>query len=307
MMHNVPKHMFLFGAGASHYSGPCSPSNPPLGNDLFRDLEEHLRCRPFINDEVLQIFEVDGFEAGFDALWRSVPHCIQSFQQDLSRYFLAFTPQPGNHYISFLEILRNKKIKVAFSSINYDLLLERAILATGNTYNHCVNRNQRGGLLVLKLHGSCNIVPVSTAKLSDFIIVEEVPQNEYEGSSLETYVSETLNDDQIIQFLDNESVLVPLIATYHKSKKVVQNPRTIELVQQVWKGHLEQVDALFIIGTRLVLHDSHIWDVVAALKKTVYWVSPDKSALEWARSQGVNMVDYCDTFEEFVGKYNSDF
>src|ERR1700676_2286958 len=62
------KALFLFGAGASAFSG-AQPTNPPLGKDLFAALEAAGFLPPGLPPEVLDLFRAQpNFEKGMEAL-----------------------------------------------------------------------------------------------------------------------------------------------------------------------------------------------------------------------------------------------
>ncbi len=58
--------VFLFGAGASAFSGECIPTAPPLGKDLFLELKKLGGVASRIDGELAEVF--CDFEAGMAEL-----------------------------------------------------------------------------------------------------------------------------------------------------------------------------------------------------------------------------------------------
>jgi hypothetical protein len=65
---------------------------------------------------------------------------------------------------------------------------------------------------------------------------------------------------------------------------------------------------MFIVGVRLVLHDTHIWEPLSKYKGKIYWISRDPTpALDWADTHGVDMEHFATDFHSFIPEYNKRF
>ena len=298
-------HHFLFGAGASAFSGPCWPHRPPLGAGLFAELKPLLRCAPSIEAGLEAMFKTD-FEEAMDFLWRSNGALVQSFQQDLARYFLRFHPSHGNYYKTLLALLYAKKRRALLSTLNYDLLIERSLQQLGLRATHGFDKTPAYRVLVLKLHGSCNLIPdMGPTTITDISIdtgPPPPPGQRHVGVGGFPLKSATLAEMRA--FLHARQTVVPSIAIYHRSKAVRDCPQGVERIQNFWKGALRDASKLFIIGVRLVEHDHHIWDAIAACNTEIFWVSPDAAAAKrWARSNDARLVHVCNSFKDFIPYY----
>ena len=303
------KHHFLFGAGASAFSGRCEPTNPPTGDKLFAALEGSLRCAKEIPGDIRALFAPE-FEAGMDAFWRARPELMQSFQQDMAKYFLQFGPTPSNHYVELIRILGSKRIAVNLATLNYDLLIERSIESLGLRYHHPFGPPVPDAIPVFKLHGSCNIVPDLGGGSISGILIDTGPPPEpgITVSGVGGGAAKTLTVTEMYDFLHSEQTLVPCVAMYHATKSIHDCFGPITRIRNFWRESLKTTERLFVIGTRFVPHDKHIWDPIGAFSGELCWVSPDASEAEtWAKSRGLKFTHYARTFEEFIPRYNRDF
>ena len=75
----------VFGAGASFGSGGCSPKNPPLGNDLFNELEGLNGAFAKLDSSSKSVFRADGFEAGMATVVND-SRIINPLQKELASY-----------------------------------------------------------------------------------------------------------------------------------------------------------------------------------------------------------------------------
>ena len=105
-------------------------------------------------------------------MWQARPGLIQSFLQDMAKYFLQFKPHGSNYYVQFLRIMLRKPVAVNIATLNYDLLIEHSIEMLGLRYQHPLAPKMVGTVPVFKLHGSCNIVPdIGDASITGITLV----------------------------------------------------------------------------------------------------------------------------------------
>lgn len=304
-----PKQIFLFGAGASYGSGRCDPHPPPLGKDLFAALRPVLRCAAHIPADVECQFR-SNFEAGMDALYQSKPNLIQSFQQDLARFFAAFSPRVGNHYYELIQLFRNKRTAPLLSTLNYDLLIEQALALWQVKYYHIPGMGSPTQVPVLKLHGSCNMVlDLGNGSWENVTFISDPsgPDDEIRSPFAERDVK-SLTPQELHDFLHEGQSLVPCIAAYHPSKHVRDCGHAIRTIQESWRMALESAEDLFIVGVALALQDKHIWDPISSFQGNVHWVNRTATdAADWAESHSLRFDHYAASFEAFIPKYNRDF
>ncbi len=302
------KQLFLFGAGASSGSGPCHPEAPPVGAKLVRPLLPFLRVRTLINTDLLRLFE-SNFELGMHEFWIRHPGEMQHFIRDMAFYFSRFSPEPGNHYIELIRSIKSKHHNVLLSTLNYEMLIEAAITICESTvaYEGHGNRSN-GGFTLLKLHGSCNFLPdLGDGKVSGFSLIVQPPDPSFRSMALAARSRPEGNMNKVRKFLQEEDVLAPEMAVYHKDKTILFGDyRNGERWQAEWRAFLAEADQLFVIGTSLVEHDTHIWDAVKGFRGTVCWVSRNPGAAQdWCLRHSVRFEHTASTFEQFVPIYNA--
>lgn len=115
---------FLFGTGASAFSGECRPTTPPIGKDLFAEL-----------------VKLGGVAASVEPDWRpALPtsslgwknsvadttlHTI-SLVREMAAYFASFSPGDDSCYIKLVRMLLSAPRRAVLATLNYDLPHDRA-------------------------------------------------------------------------------------------------------------------------------------------------------------------------------------
>lgn len=302
------KQLFLFGAGASAGSGPCHPEVPVVGAKLIRVLLPFLRVRTLIDVDLIRLFETN-FELGMHEFWTRHPDAMQHFIRDMAYYFSRFSPEPGNHYIELVRTIKTKHHDVLLSTLNYEMLIEAAITMCGSTvaYEGHGSRST-GDFTLLKLHGSCNFLPdLGGGSISGISLAIGPPDPAYRSMAVAAYSKPERDMNKVRKFLQEEDVLAPEMAVYHKEKTILFGDyRNGQRWQAEWRSFLADADQIFVIGTRLVEHDTHIWDAVKTFSGTVCWVSPNPDAAQiWCSRHGVRFEHTASTFEQFVPIYRS--
>jgi hypothetical protein len=163
--------LFLFGAGASHGSMDCIfhheskiEKKPPLGNQLYDELCSYL---PFVEEntrEINSIFrEKSGFEREMVALSEYNNAFVPVMNKAIARYFFAYYPGPRNLYKKLANLLLYFPHEYGFTTLNYDLLLERSSKRAGFSYFHKPTDAKAKDSIsyhINKPHGSCNFLPI---------------------------------------------------------------------------------------------------------------------------------------------------
>jgi hypothetical protein len=156
---------------------------------------------------------------------------------------------PPNPYDLFVELLngiaKGRPHDVAVITFNYDLGMDHALYFTGTPYNYGLEQDTKGGIDLLKLHGSLNwgrcprckvILPLELERC-----VKGVPIRSAESVKME--VSQRLSQLEHCGFpLAAEPVIVP--PTWNKGTYHTQ-------LNQVWKKAARQLSGaeyIFIIG-----------------------------------------------------------
>lgn len=145
----------VFGAGASFGSGGCLPKNPPLGNDLFNDLENLNGAFYRLSSDSKAVFRTYGFKAGM-ATVADDSRLINPLQKELACYLSKFSTRPDNAYVRLFNKLRNCMEQINITILNYDLLIEKSLARNGFNVDYNAGDN---GINLLKPHGSSNFLP----------------------------------------------------------------------------------------------------------------------------------------------------
>jgi len=112
---------------------------------------------------------------------------------------------------------------------------------------------------------------------------------------------------KVRKFLQEEDVLAPEMAVYHKDKTILFGDyRNGVRWQAQWRAFLADADQLFVIGTSLVEHDTHIWDAVKSFGGILCWVSRNPVAAQnWSVTHGVRFEHTASSLAEFVPVYRA--
>lgn len=269
--------VFLFGAGASAFSGPCIPKNPPLGSALFAELMRDGGIAATVSPALANQFK--DFEKGMAEFASQRPTDTTEFQRDMARYFARFEPLLGNFYTQLISHLIKVRESVVLATTNYELLIEIAIDQAGFLTSYAVPPSP-DNFSVLKLHGSCNFLP-------------DVPPDQFRGVkfSLGPAAKAILdagirpaNTREVIDFCDTQDSLAPALALYMKDKQVLFAPKFVEEQQRAWRESVKKADRIFVIGCRCNPSDSHIWFPLQKSKSHLWYVGPDPKPFDdWVR------------------------
>jgi hypothetical protein len=263
--------IFLFGAGASYGSGPCAPQAPPLGWQMFDALVDDGGIAATVEPALAKLFRED-FENGMDIFIEQRSTDLSAFLRDMARFFARFSPLPGNCYIELLRLLGDRCEHDVFVSTNYETLLEESAAQLAMCVAYAGTRKPRRCIRILKIHGSCNILPqgrqmfapdsrIDISDASDAVI--------YEGP---VTIADTA--EQVLEYCANEGVFAPAVAAYSPKKHVYYCRRYIMRQQEAWQEALRGAKKVFIVGLRVHPIDTHIWEPLAKAAATLYYIDP---------------------------------
>src|SRR5262245_32284724 len=125
--------LFLFGAGASAFSGECYPNTPPLGDQLL----DRMVRDGFLNADFLQqrgdAFKgPGGFERGMACLAEShINVAYMGFMREVGRFFCRYSPGEKNVYVTWLRQMIASGEEFGVASLNYETLVEQAYSLCG--------------------------------------------------------------------------------------------------------------------------------------------------------------------------------
>ena len=259
--------LVVLGAGASYGSEVCKTNVPPLGDQLFKKLEERPGIASSIPDDVKGIFHSD-FESGMaEFINRWATHAGR-FQRELALYLSSFAPTADNLYFDLLDVFGLHP--TTFATLNYDLLLERVAMAKGLQYRYGVEYSA-ADVSILKPHGSSNFWP-------------DVPLGNFRGCTIASLSPgaadiqapvRPLPPDEAYERCRLDDSLSPAMSMYAKGKHVRSCPDFVREQQSLFDYACDRATTIHVIGVKVVPEDDHIWEPIAkSSARLVYFGSP---------------------------------
>ncbi|MGY4013763.1 hypothetical protein [Aeromonas molluscorum] len=264
--------VLLLGAGASYGSIGVQPYPPPLGKGLFRDLVARGGVASRLPDKLKQKFEAN-FEEGMEAYYEYTNGSIMSFQRELAEYLASFRPTAKNVYITLLRELASQR--VIYSSLNYDLLFELSAASIGLFTNYS-SEYKRGGVRLLKFHGSSNFWPDLPTGMIRNVHISGSGRADIQAQIKPLNQIDTLNKCRL------EDSIAPAIAMFAVGKTVKVSPDYVEHQYDLWKTQVIKSSKIFIVGVRVHEIDEHIWSLLGQVKGkiTYFGFEGDKGEFE---------------------------
>lgn len=275
----------IFGAGASFGSGGCSPTNPPLGKDLFKCLSDRGGAFSRLDKETNLIFESLGFEAGMSMI-ADDSRQINPLQKELACYFSGFKVERDNAYVRLFNKLGSVINKLNIATLNYDLLIEQALSIHGLHFEYS---GQGSGINLFKPHGSSNFLPQLPAgwNLSGNAMIGV-------GTFFEGLEAKAVSSQEEVSRWCNDprnSDLSPVLAIYAKGKRVVINRELVNKIQSGFADSVKKSSLVVLVGIEYIEHDAHVWQPIQESNVDILIVNPFPAVtLNWAKREGLNKV-----------------
>jgi hypothetical protein len=300
----------LFGAGASFGAGDISPHSPPLGDKLYDSL---IAAYPSSwgalvqPDEDAALRDPDiPFERGMGLIWEHNDTRAQLLITDLALYFTRFEPAGGTDcYTRLLRTLglRNVLPRRSFASLNYDCVFELAAGRQGLSVNYDGARRGRHELPFVKPHGSCNFVMQGLGKNIQMtnVTMSGIGAAYFEGPI------EARNPREIAALYAAGPSMPPAISLYAPGKPSPMAPTALAKLRDRWSNAARGATVVIVVGARVVLADSHVWDPIAGGECEVWYigkpVGPDFDA--FASGLGARLTMFAETFDAALPRLDS--
>ena len=118
------------------------------------------------------------------------------------------------------------------------------------------------------------------------------------GVTWEGNVQAFLDPNKVIQHCLVETGLAPVMSLYMEGKPLNVSPSVIGQLQHTWADYVGDANALFLIGVKPNIHDTHIWEPLANSKASLYFIGDEKALENWKETSRT-------FFTEFLGsKFN---
>lgn len=295
--------LFLFGAGASRGSEKAGISTPALGLNLFQVLRDYAPLTwGKLDREYGKYFQKD-FEEGMNKVLAQHPYDVSELQRDMAKYFFGFSPSSENLYVRIIERIGVEGI--SFASLNYDKLLEEAILRSNfsPTYGwEPINERKVDFCLP---HGCCNLflkgldIPVGALSFP-------FASNMIDSSEIKIIRSAKELHDEL------EQALPPVMSCFNSKKTSAVGKSFLELQQERFEKMVHSASLVVIIGVQVREHDKHIWEPLSMTKAKLVYCSGRGSSdfCVWHNKYRLNspfhifpkyFVDHFDTICDMVG------
>jgi len=193
------------------------------------------------------------FAADFEKGMRSVMNGghgtrVWPLMRDLARFFWGLEIQQENTFLTFHEaLLRIEEVDICYSTLNYDLLLEGALGAAGQSLQYGRDESDPS-TPIYKLHGSINWVPEGTAQF---------------GTASCTPISvggmRVVRNRAAFDEACQQNECGAIMAMYEPDKTVLPEPRIVKRHQDAWNSEVRDADCVVCIGVRPVASDLHVW------------------------------------------------
>lgn len=262
MLHTTkPRVILLLGAGASYGALDIEDElRPPLGKDLMAYLTKAFPASwGNLTDPSSEVF-TPNFEIGMDRLYERVESGdvknINQLQKDLGVFFSRFDINDRQRHLysrlarSFHQELASKELSCI--TLNYDCLLERAILGEGLGLTYV----DGPGAEVIKPHGSCNFV-------ADFPNLVTPTDVTFSGGWVDCNLK--ITDPRSVESISREisqSRFPPAMSIYARNKNNIVCKTAIERFVSKAQKRILEAENVIVIGASPNPNDVHIWGPV---------------------------------------------
>lgn len=278
----MPRHLILFGAGAS-YGSDNNTSLPPLGADLFDELA---RFNPDgwgqLNADSSNKFRND-FEAGMVALSQIRPHALPPLQRAMAAYFFNFTPRSSSLYYSLANKIADIDWDGALITLNYERLLEISLSAANvQPYIGPPPTSSKKIVELCLPHGCCHL------------FCESVRGNgvSFAGMNVTTNGPIKVISDQteFRQRIINEA-FPPVMSYFEPTKQTTSGNNFIVNQRARYAELVAQASVIVLVGIQVREHDTHIWQPLKNTSANLIYVAgptAKKRFEKWHKSRKNN-------------------
>jgi hypothetical protein len=288
----------LVGAGASHGAGRVTPEPPPLGNDLYASLRDRYPKTWGAVTGGLDTQFRENFELGMNDAWTRHSEPTQALLIDMGRAFALFRPpmDGSDHYTTLVRsVVANRLLaRCVIGSLNYECIFELAANRLGVPIGYGRGHRPSKGLVVLKPHGSCNLLPPRQLHVTSSSFVEV---GAYYDGPLEP---RQLDELEAFYTVEDYS-FPPAMSLYAPGKRTPVAPGWVDRQRQEWRAAALSADAIAVIGVRPIWDDAHVWDPVIKSRADLWYIGGGSEHKDLTAKVGRNVLHLGQTFDEGVG------
>lgn len=281
----------FLGAGASYGSRGIVPYNPPLGRNLYEELERMYPSEFEAISKAIGRENISDFEAKMHHISDSKKFNMVVLNAMIAVYFSKFRAVKNSTYEQLILTIEEGTNDYILSTLNYDCLIESAATHLGKTVNYKPPRNIYS-LNILKLHGSCNFYfNVVKGPLG---AMRAPPEN----GLISAPVSFIPNLDQVPTQL-KQCPFGPCMSYYMNGKPTTAGKNFLNRLQQYWEDQIKNAQKLLIIGVNPHFPDTHIWIPITTTKANIGYIGR-KKAYQTLKNAASNTEHIADDFSNSI-------
>ncbi len=183
--------------------------------------------------------------------------------------------------------------RVVFGTLNYDCLLEQALLDLDFTVDYMLdNANEASSVPVAKIHGSCNFVSDDLYSWRHHLVNAN-------ASSLECSFTPLQARDLVKalrrQFSTYRPAIYPVLGLYSPHKPSMLAPAKLQTVRNFLAQSIERATTVVLIGIKPNAGDPHLWGPVAksrARKINYIGGTSDYGALKLIQDRAFHVAEH---------------
>lgn len=257
MGNSALKIVVMVGAGASYGAGG-NFTRPPLGHELYGEVVKAFpKTWGRFTEPWRSHFELN-FEQGMSEVWLSGADYVSSLLTDLGRYFARFQLQGPNagEYTRLLQVLAKHGAleQTVFASLNYEVLLEEALDASG--------LGGAGFIPVIKPHGSFNYVAAGSSRF----------RNIHVSGSTHIYDGPIVGVNREDALRSYQNGIPPAMSNFAEGKHSPVGYRALEATRTEFAHAVREASIIVTIGVHPNPADGHIWWPIMESKADVWYV-----------------------------------
>jgi len=264
--------VILFGAGASYGAGAAHvlPQAPPLGTDLYDALAVQYPKEWGSESQLGKVWAAQlraDFELTmFQEVLLNVPSLsLLEWHRPVAEFFAKYCLDGSRRdmYSLLLSGLRTSGLleRVTLGSINYDCLLEQAMLGLGLSTDYMLdNPASQESIPLAKIHGSCNFITDDLSEMRAYLTNPNASGIECEFTALS--VQDLEGHIQKI-FSTNEPAVFPVLGLYSPDKPSIVAPTKLQSLRTTLAERIKRASAVVLIGLKPNPRDPHLWEPVA--------------------------------------------
>ncbi len=218
------------------------------------------------------------------------PKQVSILQRSMARYFFNFKPGPLNFYKKLVKRIIKAEWNGTFSTVNYDLLLQRSFSVEGfdivpDGLGFKFKKNKIEIKLILP-HGSCNLFDANVKSpgnmMFDYRCLVTSGHNIKMVRDYNKFKEEIINK------------IPPVMCYYEPIKRVTAGKEFIREQKDIFAEKISKADIICIIGVKVNTNDHRIWDPLAKTKGRLLYCSGEEAGGEfekWKRDNRKNKKD----------------